>query len=253
MTTVLKLSNVSLPGSGYPHIATFAMAPDLPVKGGLIGLYAFSKNEMVSVYNHADPSKPLIKVGSPTINKFGALLSKNHCFDSTLLSAGNVTFMAVAKPIKVSSNEASALLISNFASGTPVAGDSLGFRGSPANQAGGFGGRADGSTTAAPVDISAANENNWNFFATRITAAGNVRAYWGSNGSLVSPDSVPGSRAVETVRTLRVGGHYGLERNGVANVALAAIFHSSLDAGQVQSNYEYLRDVWAPAFGVNTL
>lgn len=257
MTAVLKLSGVTLPGTGYPNIVSFLSAApsiDLPVKTGLVGLYILAGNEADSIYNHANSEIPLIKVGLPTINLFGASVSRDNCFNSQLVPTANMTFMAIAKPLKVAANADAALLISNFTTAGP-SGDSLGFRGATPSQSGVYGGLTPSGVSQSFNDISTANTANWNFFAGTIDANGAAKPFWGRDGSLVVGSPVDsGDRGVVTSRTLRIGGHYEPTLfGGTASLAMAAIFQAKLSDADIQANYAYLRDVWAPSFSVMTL
>jgi len=251
MTTVLKLSDVTLPGNGYPKLRDFVV-PDFPVKNGLVGLYRFGYSLEASCINHANSDLPLTVIGTPTINDFGCELSRNNCFDTGFTSTDELTVLAVAKPKKYDTNAVGALLVSNFTNAD--GGDSLGFAASQNFRA--WVSSASGSVTAGAISMASAVETDWNFFACVGSAGAESKPVWGRNATLTIPaGNVVADRSVITSRTLRIGGHYStVEFAGTCEIALMAIFtNMAMADADITANYEYLRSVWAPAVGIETL
>lgn len=249
MSTVIKLSDITLPGSGYPKLSLFKGVPELPEATGLIGLYLLKGTALNSLINEANDAAPLTVIGAPTVNSFGALLSKSHCFDTGLMSTTNMTFMAVAKPMLVSDSDNGNLIVSNY--GATPAGDSMGF--AAVNSLAAYAGLTS-SVSASTIGVGAADVADWNFVAGVIDANGGSKCHWGRDGVLsASTLADSGTRQVNTTRTLRLGSNYSSGFNGTANVALVAIFSAALNDAQIAANYNYLKATWAPIFGITTL
>ena len=67
MSTVLRLTGVTLPGTGYPTLKSFLdVTPYLPVTSGLLGLYYLRDAGGRELHNYAGGT-PLIKVGNPKL------------------------------------------------------------------------------------------------------------------------------------------------------------------------------------------
>ena len=65
MSNVLRLTGVTLPGTGYPTLKSFLdVTPRLPVTAGLLGLYYLRDSGGREIQNYVFGGAPLIKVGS---------------------------------------------------------------------------------------------------------------------------------------------------------------------------------------------
>lgn len=255
MSNLLKLSGVTLPGDGYPKLFDFVPL-DLPVKDGLVGLFRFGYSIEKSRRNLVNDAQSLSVVGAPTINPVGAALNNANCFDSPLKSSANMTIISVARMIHVTSALAGAVLVSSQAQeGAIGRGDDLyiGGTATPERRVTLSAGH-DTGVTGVSTDIPGSVVGEWNLFAGRVNSDGvvqtgfaraNLPMVWGAETDV-------GTRSVSTTRGLRIGGAY-YAHNGETEHALVAIFNQTLAREQIEEIRAYLRDVWGPAFGIDTL
>jgi len=241
MTNVIKLRDITLPGSGYPKLINF-LDVNLPVTAGLSGLYVFGGDEAKSLRNHANPALPLVKVGSPVINTVGATTSRFNCFGTGISGTAGVTFFAIAKLKLFATPSAGHLMISNF--GNPVDGDTLGLQ---SNSLTVYGEGPDGTVNGVSVSLTSGVVDSWAIFAGRVKATGEEQSWWVNQaGAIVAAtESGPSPRGSST-STFRIGGHYGTGFSGVNDMALASIFSAALSDEDVAANLQYLRDEILP-------
>lgn len=254
MTNALRLSGVTLPGTGYPKKKNFVV-PDFPVGTGLIGLYVIGGTESFSLINHANASLPMLKVGAPTVGDLGAATSQANCFDTQIAGSESLTVIVVAKPVLAATSATGYLPISNYMLvGGVSTGDSLAFSNvSGTNKALAYIGKS-GGVNGVDVSIAAADPAEWNGFAARFRSNGAAKLWWSSDGIIsASSESATAVRSVQS-RTLRVGGHYeDTLFQGTGEVQMAAVFAAELSDSDVAANLEYLSTVYGPSIGVSTL
>lgn len=252
MTTALRLSGVTLPGSGYPKLVNF-LTPQFPVDTDLVGLYVLGGNESQSLVNRADAELPLIKVGSPVINSLGAETNWNNCFDTQLMGGTAVTMIAIARLIKPASNDGRYLMISNYNS-SPSDGDSLAFDYNSAPVLTAYAERPDGDIDSVSIGTSSGTAGNWNIFAMRIKSTGEVKPWWSRNGTLSSATELAAETRGTGALPFRIGGHHNIGSfQATGEIQLAAIFDGALSDAEIESNIAYLRTIYGPAVGMTTL
>ncbi|KQN46820.1 hypothetical protein ASE93_11950 [Serratia sp. Leaf50] len=114
MTTINL--GVSLPGVGYPHIADFQVEEifaGLPFKDGLMGAYFLSNKTVSPLINYADMSRPLTRVGSPTVGAKYTTLDHQNYYDTGLPSSPTLAIMAVSMPSSAA-NFQGGVVVSNY-------------------------------------------------------------------------------------------------------------------------------------------
>ena len=99
MSNVLRLTGVTLPGTGYPTLKSFLdVTPRLPVTAGLLGLYYLRDAGGREIQNYVSGGAPLIKVGSPTLLENGAVCDPNNYYSMNMQARPQGTFLAIARP-----------------------------------------------------------------------------------------------------------------------------------------------------------
>lgn len=87
-TNVHKLRGIVLPaGPAYRNISEFIVENpyyDLPVLSGLIGAYFLSSQMVNPLNNHANLSKPLVRIGSPTVGEKFTSFSDGNQYDTQI-------------------------------------------------------------------------------------------------------------------------------------------------------------------------
>lgn len=104
MSTVLRLTGVTLPGTGYPTLKSFLdVTPYLPVTSGLLGLYYLRDAGGRELHNYAGGTS-LIKVGNPKLLENGAVCDANNYYDMGIQAQPKGTILAIAMPDSAPSN-----------------------------------------------------------------------------------------------------------------------------------------------------
>lgn len=255
MSTLIRLSGVTLPGTDYPKLLDFIPLA-LPVAAGLVGLYRFGSSIEESRRNFANPGEPLTVVGSPVIKPIGALLDNANCFNTSLKSTAAITILSVAKMMHVTSSIAGAALVTSQAQdGATVRGDDLYINGTtvPERRVSLSVGHETGSASV-HCNVTGTIAGEWNFFAGRVNEAAEAQTGHARAGLPMtwSAQTDVGVRQVSATRNLRIGGAYFLH-SGATEHALVAIFDRALTTSEVEQNLSYLRSIWAPAVGITTL
>lgn len=99
MSNVLRLTGVTLPGTGYPTLKSFLdVTPRLPVTAGLLGLYYLRDAGGREIQNYVSGGAPLIKVGSPTLLENGAVCDPNNYYSMNMQARPQGTILAIARP-----------------------------------------------------------------------------------------------------------------------------------------------------------
>lgn len=88
------ITSVSATERNYLWEGDFSM-PQLSYTDGLVGLYVLGTSDAMSCRNFANPSLPLLVVGSPDYSGDGAVVGPGGYFDTQLPSTPDMTFVAV--------------------------------------------------------------------------------------------------------------------------------------------------------------
>lgn len=238
MTTVLRLRNVTLPGGGYPALVSFFPFATLPAASNMLGAYTFSSTATALV-NLANPQLPLSAVGNPTLtDSAGAALTFTSFFDTHITPTTEMTLLTLARPqiVPGASSAPAGLFISNF---DGSGGDSIGAWSQ--SRFGVFGGSTAGFAIQA-INISAANQSEFNLFAGTFSGAGGVTPYWARGGEvLTAPQVVAGAR-LTAARSLRIGSHYAPGAfQGPSNIRAAIIYSRALTPAEIATSYAQFR------------
>lgn len=116
--------------SYFPDLADFqlfSVMANCPVKAGLIGSYFLGSKNADPTHNFANPSIPLLKVGSPVISqKYASLSRGGGYFDTQLPSSATLTIVAISRYPAASALAAGVPIVSNYAKPDTIAsGDTL--------------------------------------------------------------------------------------------------------------------------------
>lgn len=163
MSGALKLSGVTLPGTGYENIVNMLQLA-LPVTTGLLGLYQIGGSAASSLGNLANPALPLTMVGAPTINTVGAVCSQANCFDTGILELAEFTYLAVAQE-----TGNSAIVMGNYLGSQPGANMYQATNSAGAKVIVGGALDAGGALVQTTRDASVAGSNNWSISGTTLT------------------------------------------------------------------------------------
>lgn len=267
MSNVIRLTGVTLPGTGYPSLKSFLdVTPLLPVTAGLIGLYYLRDSGGREVQNYAGGA-PLIKVGNPTLLAHGALCDVSNYYDMGIKAQPKATMLAIAMPQSAPASLVGSIpVISGYnapASGSGN-GDMLwcGTNYSGAGQLVGAGASTQGDGVT-PQSSPAAYLNTPLPVAAPIAIFGTFTGAPDRHavGMLPSPGAALLKQgyaagaptfprpAAPFGPTLRIGASpYGF--TGPSKVILAAYFNRVLTDAEIQQNLNYLRSEWGVAQGV---
>lgn len=249
MTAVIKLNGITLPGTGYPKLSSFENI-SLSITAGLLGLYSFENTLTDSLRNYANADLPMTLVGTPTFNAGGVVCSIDNCFDTHIAQQTAFTFVAVAKPIKPSTNDVGAFLVSDFYSPTTgYGGDGIGFRagsiitGVPVLAT--FGQNSATNYAASEVSVSTLDVNNAAFFVGKGSVATGLISGIGSNGTLTMGANTALSARGTTGGTLLIGGHRRqtgtLFKGSTGPIYASAIYNRVLTSDEINMVYSELR------------
>ena len=257
MPYITKLSGLTLPGSGYPNIADFAV-PVLPVTSGLVGLYLLGGGKASLVTrNFAPGGSPATIVGLPTYNARSMILSQNNCLDTGLPETEAVTFLTVAKPIGSGGGSInSTIYVGNYREPAAAAGVGASIFSSGASPRVAVShGSAPGTVVTNTFTLTGLVPDQAQVFGGICTgASGTQKAAWGRGGVLSFDTADVTTTRSLAARTLRVGGHYATDGSftGTHEGYLAAIYNRGLSDSEFTQNYNYLRPFFG-TLGITTL
>lgn len=252
MSTLTKLSGITLPGAGYPTLPNFA-APTFPAgMANLTGLYFLGGKESMSLRNLVTGADELTKTGTPTVNAYGATCSITNCYNTNEGSANDVTIIAIAKPFAGNPANAAASWFLASQYGANPGGDGLSFYSTGLTM---WGSTAGGAANSPSLSLAGANAANWNSFAGRVKADGSSQVWWGKDGATVAGAAGGAvARTVQAGRKFALGGHYGANFGATGNLLMAAIFTgAALSDANITDNLAYLRSTVGPQLGITTL
>ncbi|WP_109512772.1 hypothetical protein [Pseudomonas ovata] len=252
MTTVLKLSGVTLPGSAYPKLRDF-VAPAFPDAAGLVGLYTFGSRSEMNLVNHANPSLPLVAHGTLPTSDDGVVVSKLGYFDTRLAQDDEYTVIALCLPLLAASYNDGQLLYNNYMNGAAVQGESIALFGNVGTSVPSFGTflNATGNTLvpkpmALPSGMSASRHAE---FAVRVNQDGSTKVFVQDQGVLTTGVSTAQARLAASAagRTMLIGPGYLSASSWAGNltVKLLAVWSGPLTDQQIQDNINYLSGVYS--------
>ena len=262
MSNVLRLTGVTLPGTGYPTLKSFLdPKPYLPVTTGLLGLYYLRDSLGGEVKNFAGGAN-LVKVGAPQLLENGAVCGPTNYYDTGIQAQPLGTMLAIAIPTDAPTSLVnSSPVMSNYLPGVYGNGDLLYF-GTNFNQSGdvlgaGFSSTARGAdptpgTTPVYVDATAPGTAPWPIFGTFV---GNGHAVGRLKAGALEKGVRSGADFTRPVApfgpTLRIGAAQSTGGfQGESKVILVAYFNRILTDSEILQNLTYLRNEWGISMGI---
>lgn len=255
MTNLIKLTGVTLPGTGYPSLLNFAY-PTFPAgSANLVGLYTLGGLESIALRNAVTGVTDLSKIGSPTLAAAGATVNYLNDYASlTLSGTTEVTVIAIAKPFAANPANAAAswFLASQYHSTpTPAGGDGLSFYVGGISM---WASTSTGSVQSPSLSMAGSVPANWNSFAGRVKSTGANQVWWGHEGvTAAGTEGSTNTRSVQTSRKWLLGGQYAANFLASGNLLMVAIFNSALTDQNILDNLAYLRASYGPQIGITTL
>lgn len=258
MTSVVKLTNVTLPGDGYPNISSFKEIY-VSVTDGLVGLYSIRTSITASLKNYADGGSDMTIIGAPTMSDDGAICNYANCFDTGIPAQQAFTFIALAKPNRPTVASQYHMLISNYfqPGGVGNAGDAIAFAydgSSPRFRSYAQSGLS--SVVMADAGIAGFSESEVAFFAGMSSRDDGNRLAFARAGTLsIGTPSAMAARSIEGAGTILVGGHRGLSTSYPAfgkGIYAAAIYNRAVTNAELTTIYNDLK-TYAKARGITTL
>lgn len=268
MSNVLRLTGVTLPGTGYPSLKSFLdVTPRLPVTAGLLGLFYLRDAGGREIQNYVSGGAPLIKVGSPELLENGAICDTNNYYSMNFNARSQGTILAIAKPQSAPSNFSTSIpIISGY--NAPASGSGNGdvlwtgtnFSGS---------GQVIGAAASCPGDGVTPQSSPAAYLNVSLPPAAPLAVFGTFTGApdrhMVGMLPTPGAALLKQAYAsaaptfsrpaapfgppLRIGSSpYGF--TGKSTVMLVAYFSRVLSEGEIQQNLEYLRSVWGVQQGV---
>ncbi len=265
MTNVLRLTGVTLPGTGYPKLKSFLdPTPHLPVTSGLLGLYYLHDSVSSELVNFAGGPN-LTKVGSPQLLENGAMCDHANCYDTNIQAQPLGTVLAIAVPTDAPTTLIdSASVLSSYTPGAYGNGDMLYFgkrfdgTGNALTAAFSSSDRGgtppSGTPTTTPVyfDALSPGVEPWAVFGTFIGnghAVGRLKD--GALAKVVRNSTAYTRPSAPFGPTLRIGASpSGAAFNGPSTVILVAYFNHVLTDAEILQNLNYLRNDWGIQQGV---
>lgn len=252
-TNVHKLRGIVLPaGPAYRNISEFVVENpyyDLPVLDGLIGAY-FLSNQMVNpLNNHANLSKPLVRIGSPTVGAKFTSFSDGNQYDTQIpvgtAAAGNasMTIIAVAKN---PSTTVDAWAIGNYTGNNGSSNDNILMR------------------KDTKMEVYTSNGTNLVSTVTDLGAAGTAGQLLVVAGQY-GPTSITGScyrpatdnllqgtaavnRKTNVITNYRIGGRPGMTGNGTPDVSAVLIYEGRLSDSDLLTVCRYFRTTFGTRY-----
>lgn len=268
MSNVLRLTGVTLPGTGYPTLKSFLdVTPRLPVTAGLLGLYYLRDSGGREIQNYISGGAPLIKVGSPALLENGAVCDPSNYYSMNMQARPQGTILAIAKPENAPANfGASIPVVSGY--NAPASGSGNGdvlWCGTNFSGAGQVVGAAascpgDGVTPqgspAAYLNVSLPPAAPMAIFGTFTGAPDRhmVGMLPNPGGALLKQAYASGAPTFSRPPAafgppLRIGASpYSF--TGQSTVMLVAYFNRVLTEAEIQQNLEYLRGEWGVQQGL---
>ncbi|WP_152035087.1 hypothetical protein [Pseudomonas ovata] len=250
MTTALKLTDVILPGSGYPNIRDF-VAPVFPHASGLVGLYTFGPRPELSLVNHANDGLPLIVHGTPASNSDGVTVSKLGYLDTQLPQTSEFTVISLCLPLLAASYLDGQLLFSNYKPGDATQGESVAFFGTASNPSiasvGSFLNITGNAVAAKPLAMPASiSTTRHAAFAARVSLDGSTKVFVLDNGVLSAGASTAVARLPPVSRSMLIGPGYVSTSSwaGALTVKVLAVWHGALNDQQITDNLNYLATLY---------
>ncbi|MFP7323745.1 hypothetical protein [Serratia marcescens] len=238
-----EIINWTMPGVGFPKASDFeTMALDVPVKLGLLGAYFTTEYTADALYNYADPTKPLKKIGSPQLDGPYAVCNAQNCFDTGIPSQNEMSVISIALRSDTAVSTGQGMVVSNY---DGVGGDSL---------------RLTDTSVVANAWVTAGLTNaitpivnipNTDFvIATgQFNPGRSVSGFYDPTAkNIVSKSSLGAGRQVQS-NTLLIGGHRGAGQfTGWAHVSVVLVFNRLLTVDEYKSICLYLRFTFGPQF-----
>lgn len=259
MSTVTKLTGVTLPGTGYRTLGSFKEIY-LSITNGLLGLYSIRNTIEESLVNYANEDLPMTIIGSPTIVDDGAVCNYQNCFDTGITAQSAYTYISLAKPTLSTDAAQNCMLISNYFQPTSGAngGDSIGFanNGTANPRFRNYAQNSSSSVVFADAGVAPFNESNVAFFAGLTSLSDGVRLAFARDGSLSigNPTSIS-ARNTTGAGTILIGGHRGPSSFFPAfgnGIYAAAIYDRALTNSELTQCYQDLQ-FYASKRGRNTI
>lgn len=268
MSNVLRLTGVTLPGTGYPTLKSFLdVTPRLPVTAGLLGLYYLRDSGGRDTENYVAGGSPLVKVGSPTLLENGAICDPANYYSMGIVAQPAGTILAIAKPATAPTTFATSIpVVSGYNAPANGSGNGdvlwCGTNFSGAGQVVGAAASTPGdgvtpqSSPAAYQSVALPPEAPMAIFGTFTGAPSRHQA-----GLLPSPGAalVKGAYAAGAPTFPRPAAPFGpplrigaspYAFSGQSTVMLVAYFNRVLTDAEILQNLEYLRSVWGVEQGV---
>lgn len=265
MSNVLRLTGVTLPGTGYPTLKSFLdPKPYLPVTTGLLGLYYLRESPGGEMTNFAGGPK-LTKVGAPQLLQNGAVCSPFNYYDTGIQAQPLGTILAIAVPTtEPTSLISSAPVMTNYTPGDYGTGDILYF-GTTYQETGknlvaafsntdGGNSPSPGSPATTPVYLPMVDPGSepWAIFGTFVGnghAAGRLKA--GVLEKAVRNSAAYTRPSAPFGPTLRIGASPSNRAfQGSSTIILTAYFNRILTDAEILKNLNYLRNEWGVMQGV---
>ncbi|MBN5301046.1 hypothetical protein ACTVNX_03810 [Serratia nevei] len=238
---------VYTPGPAYRHISEFIVENpyyDLPVSQGIIGAYFLSNKMKNPLNNHANLSKPLLRIGSPTVGNSFTSFSDGNQYDTQLpvgTSAASNAAVTIITVAKNPSKTADAWPIGNYLGGSgAISSDNILLRKDAQMEVYTSNGTGLASTVTNLVGAGATGQlliTAGQFGPTSVT---------GSCYRPAEDDLLQSSRAVESRKTkptanYRIGGRPGMTGNGTPDVACVLIYEGRMSNADLLTVCRYLR------------
>lgn len=259
MTTVTKLTGITLPGTGYPDINSFKEIY-MSVTSGLIGLYSIRDTLAFSLNNYATGGSPMTVVGAPTMSGDGAVCNYANCFDTGIATQTAYSFLALAKPTLSTDATQNCMIVSSYfqPSAGQNAGDSIGFaaNGTTNPRFRNYSQNSTSSVIFADAGVTGFSESSVAFFAGVTSLTDGVRLAFGHGGSLsIGTPTTLSARNITGAGTILVGGHRGPSTFFPAfgkGIYAVAIYNRAITNAEITQGYADLSS-YAVDRGITTV
>lgn len=230
----IRLRGVTLPNTlSYPKLSEFelfSVMANCPVTLGLVGSYFLGSKNADPTYNFANPSLPLISMGTPVISEKYATLSRSSgYFDTQIPSSATLTMLAISRYPTTTALAAGFPIVSNYSKPDTVAsGDTL-FSRAGIQAYGGLTSGVQGVTYPSASITSSAGD--YIITAGLITATPAVGAYYyDSTDTVRSNGAGMSSRQVSTKNLLIGATQSSTEWLTGGDVSAILIFNNDIGA-----------------------
>ncbi|EMH1202251.1 hypothetical protein V6A83_003702 [Serratia marcescens] len=238
-----EIINWTMPGVGFPKASDFeTIALDVPVKSGLLGAYFTTEYTADPLYNYADPTKPLKKIGNPLFEGPYAVCNAQNCLDTGIPSQNEMSVISIALRSDTAASAGQGMVVSNY---DGVGGDSL---------------RLTDTSVVANSWVTAGLTNaitpivnipNTDFVigTGQFNPGRSVAGFYDpTTKSVISNSSLGAGRQVQS-NTLLIGGHRSAGQfTGWAHVSVVLVFNRLLTVDEYKSICLYLRFTFGPQF-----